>query len=74
MLVCADNIELVNLFYDLLIQWQDIGRLDMRRLVFFEKVESVSGHQQGLENGLLARVEWGGTVGRIRHCRSGSSK
>jgi hypothetical protein len=44
----------------------------MRRLVFFEKEQLVSCYQQDVKNRLLARVERGGTVGRIRHCGSDS--
>jgi hypothetical protein len=74
MLVCANIVQVMDLLYDLLIQWQDISRLDMRRLVFFEKEQLVSCHKKGCKNRLLAGVEWGGTVGRVRHCGGGSLK
>jgi hypothetical protein len=37
MLVCANIVQFMDLLYDLLIEWQYIGRLDMRRFVLFEK-------------------------------------
>jgi hypothetical protein len=37
MFVCANIIQLMDLLYDLLIERQYIGRLDVRRFVLFEK-------------------------------------
>jgi hypothetical protein len=74
MLVRANVIQLMDLFYDLLIQWQDIGGLDVCRFVFLEKEQLVSCHQKGFEDRLLSRVEWRGTVRRIRHRGSRSWK
>jgi hypothetical protein len=74
MLICANIVQFVDLLYDLLIQWQDIGGLDMRRFVFFKKEQLVSCHQKSIKDRLLAGVERGGTVGRFRHCGSGSWK
>ena len=72
--LCANVIQLMDLLYDLLIQRQDISRLNMCRLIFLEKEQLVSCHQESFKNRLLSGVERGSTVRRIRHRGSRSWK
>jgi hypothetical protein len=69
-LLFTSGIDFIDFSDDLLIQWEDIARLNVRGLVLFQEKKRISSPQQTLKDGLLPRIQrdWycGGVHGRKR--------